>query len=108
MLYDGARRHWNLWEVPRLYAKGAGPCGIEEARRRIADPEHPWYGQRLSRANVYTALNALVQGSAARHTKLWMRAVFREGIVPLLQMHDCLGLLGAHARAGRTGRAARL
>ena len=73
-----------------LYAKGAGPCGIEEARRRIADPEHPWYGQRLSRANVYTALNALVQGTAARHTKLWMRAVFREGIVPLLQMHDCL------------------
>ena len=90
MLYDGARRHWNLWEVPRLFAKGAGPCGIEEARRRIADPEHPWYGQRLSRANVYTALNALVQGTAARHTKLWMRAVFREGIVPLLQMHDCL------------------
>ena len=90
VLYDGARRHWNLWEVPRLYAKGAGPCGIEEARRRIADPEHPWYGQRLSRANVYTALNALVQGTAARHTKLWMRAVFREGIVPLLQMHDCL------------------
>ena len=35
-------------------------------------------------------MNALVQGTAARHTKLWMRAVLREGIVPLLQMHDCL------------------
>jgi CHC2 zinc finger/Toprim domain len=35
-------------------------------------------------------LNALIQGSAARHTKLWMRACWREGIVPLLQMHDSL------------------
>ena len=40
---------------PRIYAKGAGPCGIEEARRRIADPEHPWFGRRLSRAKTYTA-----------------------------------------------------
>src|SRR6185295_17295759 len=52
--------------------------------------EHPWYGRRLSRANIYTALNAQIQGTAARHTKLWMRGVWREGIVPLLQMHDCL------------------
>ena len=36
------------------------------------------------------ALNALIQGSAARHTKLWMRACWREGVVPLLQMHDAL------------------
>ena len=39
---------------------------------------------------THTALNALIQGSAARHTKLWMRACWREGIVPLLQMHDAL------------------
>ena len=90
MLHDGARRHWTEWEVRGVYAKGAGPCGIEEARRRIADPDHAWFSQRLSRANVYTALNALIQGSAARHTKLWMRACWREGITPLLQMHDCL------------------
>src|SRR5262249_28352227 len=37
-----------------------------------------------------TRMNALIQGSAARHTKLWMRACWREGIVPLLQMHDAL------------------
>ena len=108
VLYDGARRHWNLYEVPRIYAKGAGPCALEEARRRMADPEHPWYGQRYSAHKTYTALNALIQGSAARHTKLWMRACWREGIVPLLQMHDCSGMLGDDARAGRAGRAARL
>jgi DNA polymerase I-like protein with 3'-5' exonuclease and polymerase domains len=96
-LYDGALRHWNLWEVPWVFAKGAGPCGIEEARRRIEDPDHPWHGQRLSRANTYTALNAQIQGDAARHTKLWMLACWREGIVPLLQMHDCLDI-SVHSR----------
>ena len=90
VLYDGARRHWNLFEVPRLYIKGAGPCRIEEARARVEDPDHPWHGQRIRRANVYTALNALIQGTSARHTKLWMRAIWREGVTPLLQMHDCL------------------
>ena len=25
-LYDGARRHWNLYEAAGIYAKGAGPC----------------------------------------------------------------------------------
>ena len=58
--------------------------------RRRLDPEHPWFYHTLQRTGTYTALNALIQGSAARHTKLWMRACWREGIVPLLQMHDCL------------------
>jgi hypothetical protein len=89
-LYDGALRHWNLWEVPRLFVKGAGPCDIEEAKRRGTDPCHPWFEQQLARHKTYTALNAQIQGDAARHTKLWMRACWREGIVPVLQMHDAL------------------
>ena len=87
---DGARRHWSLWEAAWIYAKGAGPCDVEEARRRRNDPAHAWFQQTLQRHKTYTALNALIQGSAARHTKLWMRAVWREGITPMLQMHDCL------------------
>ena len=59
-LYDGALRHWSLWEVPFLYAKGAGPCGREEAEARVKDPGHPWHKQRLTRANIYTSLNALI------------------------------------------------
>ena len=39
---------------------------------------------------LYRAMNSLIQGSAARHSKLWMRACWQEGIVPLLQMHDAL------------------
>ena len=91
VLYDGARRHWDRW-APRVYSKGAGPCSLEEAQQRIRDPGHPWYHQRLQRVGIHTALNAQIQGDAARHTKLWMLACWREGIVPLLQMHDGLEL----------------
>ena len=90
-LYDGARRHFNLWVPAGKWEKGAGPCEREEAERRLTDPKHKWFNKgQLYRADCHNALNALVQGTAARHTKLWMRACWREGIVPLLQMHDCL------------------
>ena len=92
VLYDGARRHWNNWAPGGRWQKGAGPCEREEAIRRIKDPSHPWYRQRLGRASTHTALNAQIQGDAARHTKLWMLACWREGFVPLLQMHDALEL----------------
>ena len=90
-LYDGARRHWDAWEAPEIaWTKGMGPCSREEAERRVRDPNHPWYRRWIRRAETHKAMNALIQGSAARHTKLWMRACWREGIVPLLQMHDAL------------------
>ena len=90
-LLDGARRHWNLWAPRGTWAKGAGPCDHDEAVRRINDETHPWYGHNsLERTKLYTALNGLIQGSAARHTKKWMRDCYSHGIVPLLQMHDCL------------------
>jgi RecA-family ATPase len=90
-LYDGARRHFDRFAPNGEWKKNAGPCSWEEAQRRIADPEHPWFGRgQLYRADTRNALNAQIQGSAARHTKLWMLAVWRAGITPLLQMHDCL------------------
>ena len=106
-LYDGARRHWSDWEAPGVaWTKGAGPCARDEAERRIKDSAHPWYGRTwLRRADTYKALNALIQGSAARHTKLWMRACWREGIVPLLQMHDALDCsVGSPEQADRVAR----
>jgi DNA polymerase I-like protein with 3'-5' exonuclease and polymerase domains len=91
-LYDGARRHFDQWAPGGTWEKGAGPCGAEEAATRVNDPNHPWYRKTLWRADCRKAMNALIQGSAARHTKLWMRAVWREGICPLLQMHGSLDL----------------
>jgi len=100
LLYDGARRHWDLWQPSGQWQKGAGPCERAEALRRINDPSHPWYRQGLRRYRIHTALNAQIQGDAARHTKLWMRAVSRERIVPLLQMHDGLELSVATREQG--------
>jgi DNA polymerase I-like protein with 3'-5' exonuclease and polymerase domains len=92
-LYDGTRRHFNEWEAAYVpWGPGTGPCDIEEARRRARDPQHPWCGCRLQRAGAYFAVNSLIQGNAARQAKLWMRACWQEGIVPLLMMHDGLEL----------------
>ena len=103
-LYDDARRHFDKWAPGGTWGKGAGPCERAEAECRLADPNHPWFGKGpLWRADTRNALNALIQGSAARHTKLWMRACSSEGIVPLLQMHDALECSGINTRAGGDG-----
>jgi len=91
-LLDCARMHFNQWAAGGKWKEGAGPCSREEAERRVHDPGHPWYGQRLYRADAHKALNTLIQGSAARLTKTWMREVWRAGVVPMLQMHDSLDL----------------
>ena len=102
VLLDGARRHWNLWEVPFETGKGkdVGPCPREEAERRKATPGHRWYRKYLSRYKVYTALNALIQGSAARHTKKWMKAVLGSRHRSAGADARLLELLGAVARTG--------
>ena len=79
----------------------AGPCG-RKAERRVRDPAS-LVPPQIRRAETYKAMNALIQGSAARHTKLWMLACWREGIVPLLQMHDALDC-SVRRRTGGMGR----
>ena len=93
-LLDGARVHFDRWE-PRWwdYKKAHGldvqvaACDRDEALRRVSDPNHPWSGA-LRRAFTHKAMNWLIQGSAARQTKLSMRECWRSGLTPLLQMHD--------------------
>lgn len=93
-LIDGARVRFERWE-PRWWdykkAQGMnvplGPCDRDEALRRVEDPDHPWSGA-LRRAFTHKAMNWLIQGSAARQTKLSMRECWRSGLLPLLQMHD--------------------
>lgn len=103
-MLDGARGRFDRWE-PRWVkwddvraaqeaARAAGreppktaPCDRDEALARVRDPDHPWSG-RLKRAMTHKAMNKLIQGSAARQTKMAMRQCWREGIVPALQMHD--------------------
>tara|TARA_R110000751_G_scaffold16771_1_gene52715 strand:- start:525 stop:2393 length:1869 start_codon:yes stop_codon:yes gene_type:complete len=60
-------------------AKNA-PMSEEEARDK--------YGSAVKRAYTYKALNKLIQGSAADMTKLAMLALWKEGYVPHIQIHD--------------------
>ena len=99
-LLDGARMHFETWEPTWLdkderargWSSGGkikmGDCRIEEATARQQNPEHPWYGTRLRRAQCRKAMNGLIQGGAARQTKMAMRECWRERLTPLLQMHD--------------------
>ena len=46
----------------------------------------------IRRAMTYKALNKLIQGSAADMTKQSMLDLYREGIVPHIQIHDELDI----------------
>lgn len=101
-LIDGARMRYTQWEggwidyEVRLAAERAGkrmnPCSMDEAKLRQQDPDHPWSRTRLRRADTRKALNNLIQGSAARQTKIAMLRMWREGVLPLIQMHDEVGI----------------
>lgn len=94
-LLDGARVRFDFWAA-KWRVEGTdwtrhnhmADCLGEEARRRAADPSHPWYGQKLRRSRCNKGMNSLIQGGAARQTKLAMRACWQAGLVPLLQVHD--------------------
>jgi DNA polymerase I-like protein with 3'-5' exonuclease and polymerase domains len=98
ILLDGARVRFLEWEagwLPREEWERARqehwpmePCSREEANQRKANPKHPWHNASLRRAGVRKALNRLIQGSAARQTKLAIRECARHGLIPILQMHD--------------------
>lgn len=114
-LIDGARSRFERWE-PRWvdWSKmrahmrevnwpdmPTAPAPREEAVARTRDPRHYWHGERLQRAHTHKAMNSLIQGSAARQTKMAMRQCWREGIVPLLQMHDELSSSFSDERPAR-------
>lgn len=111
-LLDGARMHFETWEPAWLSreerAKGwgsggkikMGDCRIEEAKARQEDEEHPWFGKKLRRAQCRKSMNGMIQGGAARQTKMGLRACWKEKLVPLLQMHDELAFSFAREKDG--------
>ena len=97
-MIDGARAHFDDWE-PRWLSRDErargwssqmpmAPCRIEEARHRVANDNHVWYGKQLRRADTRKAMNRLIQGSSARQIKMAMVACWKAGYVPMLQIHD--------------------
>ena len=85
-LIDGARCRFDRWEPSWRGENDEGhPATTIEKARQL------WPKARLRRAFTHKAMNRLIQGSAARQTKKAMRDCYREGILPLIQMHDELG-----------------
>jgi len=74
----GRRCRFDKWE-PNAYGSYK-PMTYQEAFA-----EH---GPAIKRAFTYKALNRLIQGSAADQTKAAMVALFKEGITPMIQVHD--------------------
>ena len=78
----GRRCRFNLWEPNQF--------GIHKAlTHEDALAEH---GPGIKRAFTYKALNKLIQGSAADMTKKAMVDLYKEGIVPHIQVHDELDI----------------
>jgi DNA polymerase I-like protein with 3'-5' exonuclease and polymerase domains len=50
------------------------------------------HGPGIKRAFTYKALNKLIQGSAADMTKKAMINLYKEGIIPHIQVHDELDI----------------
>jgi DNA polymerase I-like protein with 3'-5' exonuclease and polymerase domains len=50
------------------------------------------HGPGIKRAYTYKALNKLIQGSAADMTKKSMLDLYKEGIIPHIQIHDELDI----------------
>jgi len=78
----GRRCRFNLWEPNQF--------GIHKAlSHEDALAEH---GPGIKRAFTYKALNKLIQGSAADMTKKAMVNLYKEGIIPHIQVHDELDI----------------
>jgi len=74
--------HFDLWEPHGFGIKK--PLPHADALR-----EH---GPGIKRAFTYKSLNKLIQGSAADMTKKSMLALYREGVIPHIQIHDELDI----------------
>ena len=75
---SGRLCRFDMWE-PKTFGYNK-PMKREDAEKE--------YGHILKRAFTYKALNRLIQGSAADQTKVAMAECYKEGLVPLLTVHD--------------------
>lgn len=87
----GRRCRFDMWE-PTKY-------GIHKPlTHKEAFAEH---GSSIRRAFTYKALNRLIQGSAADQTKAAMVALYEQGILPMIQVHDELDISVGDPETGK-------
>ena len=75
---EGRACHFDLWQPDEFGV--STPLPLEQAKKD--------YGSFIKRAFTYKALNKLIQGSAADMTKRSMVNLYKEGVIPHIQVHD--------------------
>jgi DNA polymerase I-like protein with 3'-5' exonuclease and polymerase domains len=78
----GRKCRFHLWE-PKTFGAGK-PLPHDEALKEYGGVN----GAGIRRAFTYKALNRLIQGSAADQTKKAMLDCYKEGLTPMLTVHD--------------------
>ena len=76
--------------VPIMDLKQAKDHYLADRSRSLAknDPNYEYFEKHYRPAFTYKALNRLIQGSAADMTKKAMILLYKEGILPHIQIHD--------------------
>jgi DNA polymerase I-like protein with 3'-5' exonuclease and polymerase domains len=99
----GRRCRFDKWEVDEFkFGVMSTPLTKEEATQKFingwlakypeADVEKLKTNPKIKRCFTYKALNKLIQGSAADMTKKAMLDLYKEGIIPHIQIHDELDI----------------
>ena len=91
--FGGRRCRFNKWEIAEWSAgKFTPPMSKPDAEAAYFDKYPEATKANIRRAYTYKAVNKLIQGSAADMTKQSMVDLYKEGIVPHIQVHDELDI----------------
>ena len=91
--FGGRKCRFNKWEIAEWNnGKFTAPMSKADAEAAYFEKYPKAAKPNIRRAFTYKALNKLIQGSAADMTKQSMLDLYREGIVPHIQIHDELDI----------------
>ena len=91
--FGGRRCRFNKWEIAEWNAgKLVSPMSKPDAEAAYFKKYPEAKKANIRRAYTYKALNKLIQGSTADMTKQAMLDLYKEGIVPHIQIHDELDI----------------
>jgi DNA polymerase I-like protein with 3'-5' exonuclease and polymerase domains len=91
--FGGRKCRFNKWEIAEWNnGKFTAPMSKADAEAAYYEKYPKAAKPNIRRAFTYKALNKLIQGSAADMTKQAMLNLYREGIVPHIQIHDELDI----------------
>ena len=91
--FGGRKCRFDKWEIAEWNnGKFTAPMSKADAEAAYYEKYPKATKPNIRRAFTYKALNKLIQGSAADMTKQAMLNLYREGIVPHIQIHDELDI----------------